>query len=256
MAINRRTFIRDMCSGGALLASGLPAWALTSQGLQGGSGLRASTLINLQTGTELDQLFYNGVSRTAAAAGAIPAIRNLHIKTTQLTDPQGLQQLLSALHGTTLIGLMDDVTFTLFHCLARSQGCHFLLSGQHSWGGAAPYQSRHQLVTVPQSQGVGAAIAAGLNSNASSYFVSETSLGAQAQTTQLDRTVLSNSVEWAELAGAILAKIGLGQWQAGTAGIFRRAATNSSGAVHKSLASFIIKPGGYGKAVPLPGVHT
>jgi hypothetical protein len=240
MAIERRTFLKSVFTGSALLAGVTPVRLTATQSWKQIRTSSDTPTILVQAGTSLDEVFIKGIEAASQANSRNPFL-TMALDPLKQTDPIILQQIFSSLKRSRLVGLMEDVPFTIFQAVARTHGARFLFTGQHSWGFDEPYNSRHQLLTVPQCQGVSSVLAASLSASNQGYFISETSLGSDQGLQHVDQSPLANTSHWAAMTGEILATISMGNWQPGRVGKFQRKQRNNIYGNSGSLVSFVIE---------------
>ncbi len=237
MAIGRRTLIKGIFTGSAMLMGGMPVWA-TSQRLSDCGQTALSPTINLQTGTTMDEPFFRGVA--AACSAARRDITNMRLTAVELANPHTLFRNFDSRKGYRLIGMMEDGPFLLFHEVARSLGKKFFYTGQHGWGGDSRYGSRHRILTVPQCRGIGQILAAGLVEDKQGYLISELALGSATPVKNPGLAIQTTKTDWAECLGEALTMVSLGRWTPVESGQFERAGSVTTHSVRENLTSFVI----------------
>lgn len=239
MVMVRRTFLKNTFTG-SLLAGVVPSVLAGVRDRSCLASVPTASVVRVRTGTPADNIFSRGVA-VATGNNSGHALTTLVLGPSELADTALLEELFMSLPGRTLFGLMENASFALFEAIARTHGARFLLVGQHSWGGGGPHDSRHHILTVPRSQGVGRVLAGALSAGNQGYAISESSLGA-ARTVPVRRQAPSQRADhWACVAGEALAAIGLGLWQPLQAGRFQREQANRRYGDSGSLVSFLIE---------------
>ncbi len=241
MAIERRTFLKSIFTSSALLASATPVYVSAGQDRRQFEFPSVPATVLVHTGTSLDDVFLQGVEAACHADKCIP-LRTMELVSQGLTDPLFLQQIFTSLKGSRLLGLMEDAPFALFQAIARTHGVRFLSIGQHGWGNTGEYDSRHQMITVSQCQGVSSVLAASLAADNQGYVISETSLGSVQKDERVNQAPpLTSTGHWAAITGEALAKISTGDWQPARAGKFQAKQHTSRYGNSGSLVSFLIE---------------
>ena len=189
----------------------------------------------------MDEVFARGVARAGSLNNSTSAIKTLVLDPAQLLDSVFVHQLITSLSGHRVMGMMDDAGFTIFQAIARSLGCRFLCTGQHSWGGGGNYHSRHQILSTAKYQGIGAALRTAMAQAEQGYFINETSLGIQAMRPADNQINLTDGEDWAASLAEALTMISLEKWLPGKVGRFERPAPVPSGGARGQLTSFVIE---------------
>ncbi len=145
------------------------------------------------------------------------------------------------LRGHRVMGVMDDAGFTIFHAIVQSLGSRFLCSGQHSWGEAGNYHSRHQFVSVPEYQGIGLALAETLAKRRQGYCISEKSLGLPVIRPGQNQNSLAPGDDWTAALAEALTMISLDKWTPAKVGRFDYATPVSAAGSRQQITSFVIE---------------
>lgn len=239
MSMKRRTFLKSAMTGSALLAYSNPGQlaAMQNWNLQHNSIPKKTSF--LKTFTAKDEVFIKTIQSAFHAKGksAIPIVE-LAVKT-QL-DPAMLEQNLSDLAGSRLIGLMEDTPFSIFQSLLLTHNARFSLIGHHSWDLDQLHKSHHHFLSVPQSQGVSASLAAALSSPEQSYYISETNLSAAPKMVSRSPVSTTQHAQWSTAMAELLADIATGEWQAAEAGEFQHRTQQNDYGKRGSLTSFVV----------------
>lgn len=167
MNADRRTLIKGMVVGGALLRLGVPEWAMAASPP---NGRRPVSL--LLGGTEVDAAFASGMHEAAhahrAADVAAQRVRG---------DDIGLaSRFLAEWNGMRLVGVMPDGAYAVFHELARAATVQLLVLGRHACSGDPGSPSRHALLSASATTGIGPALALCLSRAGRPFQVRETML--------------------------------------------------------------------------------
>jgi hypothetical protein len=156
MDIDRRSLMKGLLAGGALLALGSPSWAFADHPAR-----RPKQVLLFLGDTGADDAFAKGV-RAACAEGASPALRTVEVTGGILLYPGKLAALLEETRGARWIVVIDEAGAAVFQELARAAGGRLLSVGSHvvSEGDACPL--RHVWLSASAAQGVGGLLAAQL----------------------------------------------------------------------------------------------
>jgi hypothetical protein len=241
MAIARRSFLKNIFAGGALLAGATPVCSAAVQSCKRFGGTSAMPAIIIRANTSLDDAFTEGLATAGGVTGSSP-ISTVMLDPSARTDPIVMQGIFADLKKSRLLGIMENGPFTIFQALARTHGASFLCVGQHSWGGDKDYDSRHHWLTVPQTRGVGSIMAVALAGGTQGYFISEASLGpARSVGGGIDPSLPTSTDHWAAVAGGLLAIVGNGNWQPVRAGKFQVKRHQKKYTDRGSLVSFVVE---------------
>ncbi|HLZ32705.1 MAG TPA: twin-arginine translocation signal domain-containing protein [Nitrospira sp.] len=153
MDIDRRSLMKGLLAGGALLALGTPSWTFADQPAR---NVRRCLLF--LGDNNVDDQFADGV-RAACAEIGYDELETAQVNGGLLSDPDKLVSLLEQTKGVRWIAVMDDVSAAVFQELARAAGGRLLSVGSHV-SGRDGRPSRHAWLAASAAQGVGGLFAA------------------------------------------------------------------------------------------------
>ena len=116
MDIDRRSLMKGMLAGGALVALGTPPWAFADSPVR-----RPKRCLLLLGGTSTDELFENG-AQAASAGMTCKDMRIVKLKGGLLAGTDRIVQLLEESRKARWIAIMDDAGAVIFLELARTAG--------------------------------------------------------------------------------------------------------------------------------------
>jgi hypothetical protein len=154
MDIDRRSLMKGLLAGGALLALGTPSWTFADQ-----SARNAKRCMLFLGDDTVDDLFANGV-RAACAEMGYDGLRTVKMDGGILSDPDRLVMLLEQSGRARWIAVMDDASAAVFQELARTAGGQLLSVGSHVRVNDDACPLRHAWLTASPAQGVGGFLAA------------------------------------------------------------------------------------------------
>lgn len=165
MEVDRRSLMKGMLASGALLALGVPSWALIDQPLR-----RPKHCMLVLSGASADETFARG-AQAACAAMTHEGFRTVHLKSGLFTGTDQMVNLLDQSRGTRMIAILDDASAVIFLELARPAGVRMLSMGTHacSIDGAC----RHDLASTSQEHSAGGLLASQLIHQQSSFSITE-----------------------------------------------------------------------------------
>jgi hypothetical protein len=170
MEVDRRSLMKGMLASGALLALGLPSWALANPFPQ---RPRQCTLI--LTGTSADQAFARG-TQAACASMAYEGFRTLQLKRGLLTGTDEMVNLLDHSRGTRIIAILDDASAVVFVELVRLAAGRLLLMGSHTCSTHRACHIRHDLASTAHDYSPGGLLASRLILGPRSFSITESYL--------------------------------------------------------------------------------
>ncbi|MGH7229626.1 MAG: twin-arginine translocation signal domain-containing protein [Nitrospiraceae bacterium] len=170
MEVDRRSLMKGLLAGGALLALGTPPWAFAAE-----PGRKAKQILLFLGSTSADDAVAKGVSAagTAVGYGRVQAVK---VNGGLLSDPDGMVALLEQSKGLRWIAVMDDAAASVFQELARSAGGRLLSIGTHACSTDASCPLRHAWLTVSPAQGMGGLLASQLIGRQGSFSITESFL--------------------------------------------------------------------------------
>ena len=153
MQVDRRTLMKGMLAGGALLAMGTPPWALGSRPIQ-----RPAGCLLFLGKTGVDDQFEHG-SRAACTGKASDRLQTVRLKQALLSDVDKVAALLTRHRETRWIAIMTDADAVIFLELARTAGARLLSMGMHASSTDSACGLRHDWATTEPRHGVGSLLA-------------------------------------------------------------------------------------------------
>lgn len=169
MEIDRRSLMKGLLAGGALLALGTPSWTFADQPAR---NVRRCLLF--LDDHNADDRFADGV-RAACAEIGYAGLETAQVNGGLLSDPGRLVLLLEQTKGARWIAVMDDASAAVFQELARAAGGRLLSVGSHvSESDGRP--SRHAWLVASPAQGAGGFLAAQLGGAGESFAITESFL--------------------------------------------------------------------------------
>ncbi len=163
MKMHRRTLLKGMMAGSAIIAAGLPKLSLARAEAPG-----PREVVLLACGHVAPSFL--------AAAGATAGTRRYELGSGPLPDLAAIRALLASCPNARLAGLMEDGAYVLFSELARDAGARLLLEGRHSIAvdGRA---SRHIIDSAAGFHGAAESLAAALAAANAAFAIVETPIG-------------------------------------------------------------------------------
>lgn len=162
MQIPRRSILKSMMAGSAILAYGLPRFSFATAA----EPIAPRDIMLLTAGTS--GRFDLGVQE----AGAVDSIAFGN----GLPDAGALLRLFSKAQGKRLVGLMSDAAYVLFSELARDAGVVQMFEGRHMVA-ADGSSGNHALHPVPGFHGTAQMLAAALVQGNAGFAITEAPLG-------------------------------------------------------------------------------
>ena len=167
MEIDRRSLMKGMLAGGALLAFGSPAWAMAEQPAR-----RPKQCVLLLGGTSADERFADG-ARAACAGLTDEGPQTVQLKGGLLGGTDRIAALLKESRGTRWIAIMDDASAVIFLELARPAGVRLLSMGTHACSTERSCPLRHTWATTSPAHGVGGLLASQLVRGQDNFSITE-----------------------------------------------------------------------------------
>ena len=153
MDVDRRSLMKGMLAGGALLAMGAPPWSLAGQPAR-----RPSHCLLLLGGTSADELFARG-AQAACAGMTYKDMRTVKLKGGLLAGTDEMVKLLEHSRGARWIAIMDDASAVIFLELARTAGVELLSLGMHVCSTDGACHLRHDLAATSADHSAGGLLA-------------------------------------------------------------------------------------------------
>lgn len=170
MEIDRRSLMKGMFAGGALLALGIPSWTFA-----GSSARRPNNCVLLLGGTNADQVFESG-ARAACSGRAYDGLQIVKLKGGLLMDTDRVVTLLSQSRGARCIAVMDDASAVIFLERVRMTSVRLLSMGTHACSRDSAYPLRHAWAATSPTHSVGGMLASQFIQSQGSFSITETFL--------------------------------------------------------------------------------
>lgn len=167
MEVDRRSFMKGMLAGGALLALGVPPWTFAGQPAR-----RPTHCMLVLSGTGADEAFARG-TQAACAAMTYEGCRTVHLKSGLLPGIDEMVELLHHSRGVRMIAVLDDAGAVMFLELARSAGVRMLSMGTHACSTDGPWPIRHDLASTSQDHSAGGLLASHLIQQSEGFSITE-----------------------------------------------------------------------------------
>jgi len=172
MEVDRRSLMKGVLAGGALLAFGVPSWAFA------GSPVRTpQRCVLVFVGTRADEVFARG-ARAACARVDYAGLQTVMLKGGLLTGTDRMITLMDRFRGARWIVVMDDANAVIFLELIRTAGARLLSMGTHACSKEHSCQVRHAWTTISPSNSPGALLASQFIQRHGSCLVTENFLQA------------------------------------------------------------------------------
>jgi len=206
MDVDRRTVVKGMAAGGALLAFGVPRWALAEAG--GPAPPQGCTL--LLGGSESDAAFACGARAVLVRAGC-PERALAASAGGPLAAPGALRAQLVLARGTRWIAVLDDAGAAIFQELVRGVEGRLLSRGHHAIAPGDTSEQRHAWVGASPKWAAAALLADCLAADAANVTIDESFLAHAAMAPRTTRDgLLTHSPDAAECVGQAVAACALG----------------------------------------------
>lgn len=205
MKVDRRSLMKGLLAGGALLAMGTSPWTFAESPAR-----RPSRCMLVLGGTGADEAFAIGAG--AACAGlTYEALRIVKLKGGLLTAVDRMVTLLDQSRGMRMIAMMDDASAVIFLELVRAAGVRLFSMGTHACSFDRACSLRHALATASPAHGVGGVLAAQLDDHQGGFSITEDFLHAPTETAILSGWSAPgfSSYRWAESESVHLHSSGL-----------------------------------------------
>lgn len=170
MEIDRRSLLKGMLAGGALLALGTPPWASADS-----SARRPKQCVLVLGGTGADDEFESG-ARAVSTGMRYVGLQTMTLKGGLLTDTDRVVTLLEQSRGVRWIAVMDDASAVIFLELARSAGVRLLSMGTHACSTERSCQLRHAWATSSPAYSPGGLLATQFIQRQHSFSITESFL--------------------------------------------------------------------------------
>ena len=172
MEIDRRSLMKGMLAGGALLAFGIPSWTFA-----GSPARRPNHCVLLLGGTSVDEMFENG-ARAACVGMTDEGLQTERLKSGLLASTDGMSTLLEQSRGARWIAVMDDASAVIFLELVRMANVRLLSMGTHAYSRDSACSLRHAWAATSPTHSVGGVLASQFIQRPGSFSITETFLQA------------------------------------------------------------------------------
>lgn len=170
MDIDRRSLMKGLLAGGALLALGATPWTFAEQSIR-----KPKRCLLFLGDSAVDDAFATGV-RAACAETGYDGLETLQVNGGLLSDPDRLVSLLEQTTGARWIAVMDDASAAVFQELGRAAGGRLLSVGSHASVNDKACLLRHVMLAASSAQGVGGFFASQLIDARESFSITESFL--------------------------------------------------------------------------------
>ncbi|MEO8324815.1 MAG: hypothetical protein ABI618_03130 [Nitrospirota bacterium] len=176
MDIDRRSLMKGMLAGSALLALGVPPWTFAES-----AGGRPKRCMLWLGGTCVDDKIANGAEAACKAAtrGDLQVVRQ---KGGLLNGTDEVVRLLEQSQGARCIAVMDDASAAIFRELIRTAGEHVISIGTHACSPESVWPHRHVWTTTSQACGMGGLLASRYSQGQETFLITERFLQAPSET--------------------------------------------------------------------------
>lgn len=170
MEIDRRSLMKGMLAGGALLALGTPSWTFASWPAR-----KPKHYVLLLGGTSVDEVFEKGV-RAACDGMSNNDLQSVKLKGGLLAHMEGLSKLLEQSRGARWIAVMDDASAMIFLELVRTANVRLLSMGTHVCSSDSSCPLRHAWATTSADHCAGGLLASQFVRRRGSFSITESFL--------------------------------------------------------------------------------
>lgn len=206
MEVDRRTLVKGMAAGGALLALGSPPFATADSGrLREG---RCALLLGLP---DVDAAFERGARSVVARVGC-DAFEIVRSASAPMLDPGSLIAWMERSRGTRWIAILDDASAAIFQELVRMLDARLLARGSHACSRNGPTVLRNEWLAATPAWSAGALLASRLIEQGSSFSIQESfvSTSPPASPALEDDDRSGRSDDWVECVGQAVAASAFG----------------------------------------------
>ncbi|MGC3976704.1 MAG: twin-arginine translocation signal domain-containing protein [Nitrospira sp.] len=167
MNVDRRSLMKGLLAGGALLATGTPSWIFAASPVP--KPERHALLLG---GGPLDEAFAHG-ARAACASLAYDGLQIMQLKGGLLADEREIARLLKPNSGTRWITVMDDAGAIVYLEWARTVGARLLSMGAHACPTDGACRIRHDLTATSPDHSAGGLLASQAIHQAADFSIVE-----------------------------------------------------------------------------------
>lgn len=171
MEIDRRSLMKGLLAGGALLALGNPPWTLADQPTR-----HTRRCVLFSGGSPVDDVFAGGVRAAYMEMGSDEP-QTVKVPGGLLSNPGQLVEWFEGSRGARWIAAMDDASAAVFQELARTTGGRLLSMGTHASVHDDACSFRHAWLAASAAQSVGGLLATQLVGAHASFAITESFLG-------------------------------------------------------------------------------
>lgn len=170
MDVDRRSLMKGMLAGGALLALGTPPWLFADSPVR-----KPKQCLLLLGGTGADELFALG-AHVACAGIAYDGLRTVTLRGGLLAGTDEMVKLLKQTRGTRWIAVIDDAGAVIFLELARTAGVRLLSMGMHACSTDGACHLRHDLAATSCNHSAGGLLASQFIQRPDAFSIKESFL--------------------------------------------------------------------------------
>ena len=167
MDVDRRSLMKGILAGGAVLAFGVPRWARAESSSRPGE--RCALLLG---NSEVDAAFERGARVVTDRIGVAP-LAIVRLERGLLAAPGALIDQIAHSRGARWIAVLDDASAAVFQELVRCADAQLLSRGTHASSEDGPTRFRHAWMTASPMWSAGALLASHLADSGSSYSIME-----------------------------------------------------------------------------------
>ena len=206
MEIDRRSLMKGVVVGGALLALGSSRWAAADS-----PPFREGRCTLLLGHRDADVAFERG-ARTVGERLACDAFEIVRSDAAPMLSPGALIERMERSRGTRWIAILDDASAAIFQELVRTADGQLLTRGGHACSPNGSVALRHEWAAATPAWSAGALLASGLIEQGSSFSISESFFSANpvaSPALEID-DFLTRSDDWIECVGQAVAASAFG----------------------------------------------
>ena len=199
MDVDRRSLMKGIFAGGAVLAFGATGWARVESSSRAG---RRCALLLGGSNSELDAAFERG-ARVVTDRNGVGPLEIVKLESGLLAETNALIERIERCRGARWIAVLDDGSAAVFQELVRIADVRLLSRGSHASSEDGSTRFRHAWMTASPMWSAGALLASRLADTGSSYSITESFLDdTQVVRPQLEcDDFLARSDDWAECVG-------------------------------------------------------
>lgn len=176
MDIDRRSLMKGVLAGGALMALGVPPWTHAESSIR-----NPKHCLLWLGGTSVDDKIANG-AEVACKAATREDLQVVRQKGGLLNGTDEVVRLLEQFQGARCIAVMDDASAAIFRELIRTAGEHVISIGTHACSPESAWPHRHVWTTTSQAYGMGGLLASRYIHGPETFLITERFLQAPSET--------------------------------------------------------------------------